>query len=452
MFDHDDCNAIYVNDYYIAGSADDTYMIQAAYNAAMNGSKKHLIFPDRVMQISATITISATVITGLRSTGGSKISTQINQNTDNIPIFNITGQIMHSNVWEHMQFSYKNMQTGNTNAVVFQINGNPGSSFFNSVFENIWSQNHYMFMTSPVVNWWGNTYRDCVFGDFAGGINSITSISGEPNCRFERLYINCPSATQTLFVHSGVTAQFDSIEVNAVAGGVSMLNDGGGGNYVIGHWAIEVATYNSNTILFNVPNGFVTFGYIYTNTLTIGTGAILTGVVSNGSISYTIGQVWQASFASNLGTFELANFGGPRTSHFNKLDIPWAANVLPWDVAGTVTADYVVVDEWNDQSTTKLNGDASVTITNNSAFHQVFTGLTANRIATLPEHRALPACLLFSGWRRRFLKTDTSAFSLTVNNSLGTAIASIPASQRGVIEVFWERSLANWVLADVRTF
>lgn len=442
------CAAICVQDYFIAGAPDDTSMIQAAYDAAMAGSAKHLVFPDRVMQISASININATVIVGLRSTGGSKISTQINQNTDNTPIFNITGQIMHSNVWEHMQFSYTNMQTNNINAVVFQINGDPGSSFFNSVFSHIWSQNHYMFTTSPVVNWWGNTYRDCVFGDFAGGINSVTSISGEPNCRFERLYINCPSATQPLFVHSGVTAQFENIEVNAANSGATMLYDGGGGNYVIGHWALEVATYNANAILFNVPNGFVLADYIYTNTLTIASGATVTGIVSSGSISYCDIKVWQiAGFASNLGTFVLANFAGPRISHFGKLDLPWSANCIPWDNGAAITADYVTVDDWNDQSRTQLNGNTSITITVDGAFHQVFSGMTSNRTATLPANT-----LLFSGWRRRFTKTDTTAFSLTVDNALGTALANVPANKRGYVEVFWERDTSNWVLADVRTF
>ncbi|TDN70409.1 glycosyl hydrolase family 28-related protein [Paraburkholderia sp. BL10I2N1] len=442
------------------GVTDDTAAFQLAMNALVAGPTQGLYVPDGNYILSAPLTLGAnntSVFTGIRITGQSRGGTILTQTGSNMPIFHLTGLAIHTLVWASMQIIYSTMQTGNTASAVFQVDGPSNGSIFNCVFTDLWSRNFYYFTNAPTIQWWGNTYRDMWLGDFAGGVNNISGAAGKPNNRFERMYISCQSATQVLFNHNSVVATYDGVEVNAANSGAAMIYDGGGGVHLIEHFALEVATYNANTVLFNVPNGVLLASAVYTNTLTIGAGVTVTTFQAAANHSYFDVKNYRIdSFAANNGTLLICSTPGPLTSRIGVVDVPFSTTCKLCDNVASMTADYIAVDSWNDPSRMQMNVDTSVTVAYGDPLHQVFDApLTAARVVTLPEHRGVTANQLFSGRRYRFTKTNTSAYTLTINSITGATVATIAAGSKGVVEVAWHREAsggANWVLMDNRTY
>jgi hypothetical protein len=434
---------------------DDTVALQRAFDAAV-AAKRGLDLGDGVIRITAPITIGVddtSVVTGLCFSGRSRGGSTIKQMTDNVPIFKIHGHFVHTLVFERMTLMHANMQTGNTLAAVFRIDGPSDGSIYNCVFQDIGGSNFYWFMDCQTVTWWGMTYRDMWLGDFAGGVNYITTNAGEPNCRFERLYITCQSAVEVLFRHDAMTAQYDNIEVNSADSGAAMLYDVSGGTHVIGHWALEGATYATDTTLFNVQNGVLIAKFIYTETLSIPAGKTVTAFHCEGTRSYINVEFFSIKgFGTLVGNFIAVLSPGTRYARFKQILMPFASNVMLTDMGGAASADFTVVEDWNDPARIEMQGDANVTLSYDSALQQVFdVALTADRTVTLPADTQL-----FSGRRFRFTKTNTSAHSLTVKNSGGTTIGTIAASNRGIVEVVFHRGGGSasraWVLADQRTY
>lgn len=451
-----------VKDFGAAGDGvtDDTAAIQAAINAAI-ANKRGLLFPDGTYKITAALTIgvdNTSVVTGIRFMGQSRGGTIISQATANVPIFKLTGQYMHTMVWATMTLTYAAMQTGNTSARVFDINGLGSSSLYNCVFQDISASNFYWFMYCPTVLWWGNTYRDMWLGDFAGGVNYITGGGGEPNCRFERLYISCQSAIEILFKHNAMAAQYDNIEVNGANSGAAMLQDLAGGYHVIGHWALEGANYTVNTTLFNVTNSILLAKFIYTETISASAGVVVQAFSCGGSRSYINVEFYSVKGIGTLnGTLVAAQCPGPLPIRFKQCLMPWAANVQLLDVVGTTSADYVIVEDWNDPARVAINGDASVVLTMDAPLNQIFdTPLTAARTVTLPQGTAAATTVMFTGRRFRFTKTNTSAFALTIQDSSNNVIATIAAATRGIVELVWHRDGGaagwSWIITDQRTY
>lgn len=426
------------------GSTDDTVAIQLAFTLLGNGAIKSLMFPDGNYIISSSLVIGVTDLNnlvGIHVYGQSRDGTIITQIGTNVPIITIRGQFMHTFNFHTMTLQYSAMQFGNTNASCFFITGNSGGSFYNSNFSDISGNNFYWFMNAPVLAWWGNTYRDMWLGDFAGGVNSIAAGVGEPNCRFDRMYISCQSAVEALFNHNAMSAQYDNIEVNSTDAGAVMLYDVGSGNHIVGHWALEGGTYNSDATLFNVVNGTLSIVQIYTQSLTIGVGATLTCFQCQGDNSFVnIGYHQMTEFTSNLGTWIEFNCAGTLQSHIKYINIPFSTSCWLVDVGGTVSADWVAVDQWNDISSIQMNPDADLVLSFDSPMTQIFDiPLTATRNVTLPLEGPNPGNQLFSGRRFRFVKTNTSAHPININLFGGGTLVTMASGQKTNLEIVWNR-------------
>jgi hypothetical protein len=353
------------------------------------------------------------------------------------------------------------MQTGNTGARVFDIVGTDEGSLYNSTWQDLGANNFYWFMYCPEtsVTWWGNTYRDMWLGDFAGGVNFVTRAAGEPNCRFERMYISCESAVETLFRHEAMSAQYDNIEVNNANQGISMLYDGSGGTHVIGHWALEVGSYTEDgRVLFEIPNGVLKMAYLYTNTLTIPPGVALYVFKTEGVASFANVDFYTFNNADSiLGTLVASLAIGPLPIRFKRLILPWSANVQLCDVVATGSADHTIVEDWNDLAAADINIDANVTLDFDSRATQIFDApFTAARTITLPQGTPDASTIIFTGRRFRIVKSNTSAYALTIKDFGGATVATIAAGTRGTVEVVWHRDGGAagfaWIVTDQHTY
>lgn len=445
------------------GVTDDTVAIQAAIDYVVN-SKRALNFPDGNYKITAPLLIGRDpngAVTGLRFFGESRASTVITQATDNVPIFRVTGLYVHTLRFETMTVQYANMQTGNTGARVFDHVGPSDGSHYNWVWSDIGGANFYWWCYAPEdgVTWWGMTMRDLWLGDFAGGINMIARAAGEPNCKFDRFYISCQSAVETLFRHEAMSAQYDAIEVNSANQGISMLYDGSGGTHVIGHWAIEVGTYNQDgKVLFEIPNGVLLARYIYTNTLNIASGTAVYLVKTEGVSSFANIEFYTFNNADFISGSLVASLAiGPLPIRFKRVVLPFSSNVQLCDVVATGSADYTIVEDWNDLSAVSINGNANVTLQYDSPANQIFdTPLTAARVVTLPQGTPDASTVMFTGRRFRITKTNTSAYALTIKDFGGNTVATIASGSRGVVDLIWHRSGGangfSWIVADQHTY
>lgn len=432
------------------GSTDDTAAIQAAITfcigsqTAGTDTPYMLYFPAGTYKITAALNITTgntATLTGFCMSGAGKYATTIIQYTNNTPIFSMAPSAMHSCLFENMQLTYNTMQTSNTSGNVFNITGTIADDVYNCKWYNIRSNNFYYFMNCPTVLWWGNCYEFCWFGDMYQGVNNIQGATGEPRNTFINLYIGCASCVGVLFNHFACYCSFYNIEINGANSGATMIADSAGGGYIIGHWAIEVATYASgNPILFNIPNGYLKAEYIYTNTLTISTGVTLTAFgVNNNVISRVDVGYLTVTFASNSGNYYIISTPGPSISHFHYLDnVPFSSTCSLTNIVGSTSAASVVVDDWNDYSRVQMNGTSNVTLAYNSAVNQVFdVALTGATTITMPDDTQVATCNLFNGRRFRIIKTNTSAQTLTILNHAGSTIATISSGNRAVIEIMW---------------
>jgi hypothetical protein len=306
---------------------------------------------------------------------------------------------------------------------------------------------------------WGNCYRDMWLGDFAGGVNRITGGAGEPNCRFERMYITCGSAVEVLFEHQAMAAQYDSIEVNECFSGACMLKDTSGGTHVIGHWALEGAHYKNSVTLFDVQNSVLMADFIYTESISSDVGVDIYVFHSEGPRSEVYVRLYSVNGIGNqvkgdlLGTLNASLAIGPNPLRFKQCRMPFAGNVRLTDVLGTGAADMTIVENWADKSRTDVNDDADVTLAYDSAFNQVFPASTG-RTVKLPQSSALDTTNLFRGRGFRVVKAATQG-TLTVTDSTGNALITLGAGVRGSVEVVWSRGGGagfSWFIVDQRSY
>jgi hypothetical protein len=442
-------------------STDNTAAIQAAFNYAIVSGIKAVYIP-QVYKITGTITLgtsTAVDLTGLAVSGDSIGGSGITQMTDNIPMFLYTGRYIHTNRWHDLFLKFNTMQTGNASAAIFRINGISSGSFYNCTFSNMMVNNFYYFMDAPTILWWGNTYSDIWFANFAYGINRVTGAAGEPNCRFEKLYISCENAVGVLFTHNAMMARYDSIEVNGALSGALMLYDGGGGTHIISAWRIEVGTYSANATLFNVPNSKIIGDYSEISTLTIPVGVNVTCYATNGPgglIDLRVHNV--PGVAAVLGTLDVLLVGAPARGEVGRIvGAALTANYRLTNITATVAANNVAVTEWNNNSRIAMISDTDVTLTYDAPVHQIYNDeLTANRSITMAEDRIIAGNQLFSGRRHRISKPNTSAFTVIVKSAAGSTLATLPSGSKGFVEMVWQRTLTtpafSWVIIGSGTF
>lgn len=442
------------------GVTDDTVALQKAFTAAIL-NKIGLYFPDGKYLINGTIQLGidlTSVITGLLFQGASRGGVIIEQVTDNVPMFRFVGQFIHTLKFRTMTLQFKNLQVGATEGNIFEADGEHTGSFYNSLFEDISANNFYWFFNSPTMLWWGNCYRDMWLGDFAGGVNNIAGQAGEPNCRFERMYISCQSATEILFHHEAMAAQYDNIEVNSANSGATMLYDASGGTHVIGHWALEGAHYATDATLFKVPNGVLLADFIYTETISTDEGVNVNIFHCEGDRSFVdVKFLSVKGLGEMLGTLTAVLAIGPKLARFKELLMPFAANVRLVDQLATVSSDFVTVENWNDPGRTTIIHDEDVVLSFDDCVNQIFTGdLTLLRTVKLPQGSPDNTTQLFTGRRFRITKAVIAGQAQIVD-SFGNLIATLGVG-RQVVEVVWHRSGGpgddgfSWLVVDQRTY
>lgn len=439
------------------GSTDDTAAIQAAINSATTAQLacSGIYFPDGTYKLTSAINIgtdNTLDFVGLHIYGESRGGTNLVQHTNNTPIFQIAPSLMHSCNFERFNASWPTLQSASSTASsVFRFIGTDTSDFFNSKFSDIGAQNFYYFIDAPGVLYWGNHMDNMFLGDLYKGVTHITGDTGEPRCYFTNIYIGAQSCIGTLFDNQSTYAKYDNIEINGANAGCTMLADEAGGAHIIGHWALEDATYNSDVTLFDVINGIMTFDYIYTNDIAIGAGAHVYFCNWAGLKSYVHGGVLNVGFNTNSGTYICTQGSGPLQASFYNIFAPWSAGCRLADVGNSAAANFTEVRQWNDPGHVVMQGDASVSISAIDAVNQIFdVPLTANRTVTLPDEAADSTNVLFLGRRFRFAKTNTSNFSLTVKTASGTTVFTIPSATAATKEIIWHRdggaNADSWVV------
>jgi hypothetical protein len=380
-----------------------------------------------------------------------------------VPIFDITPNLMHSCTFEHLNLTHSAMQTVAAGST-FNVSGSTGTDLYNCVWANIRANNYYNFMQAPSCLWWGNTFRDCWFGDQKNGVTNIQGATGEPRNLFENLYIGAGSTTGSLFSHNACYCHFLNVEVNGANSGATMISDSGGGYYVIDHFALEQASYNSGTYnLFNILNGGLDARFIYTTALSINTGVSVYLLNNNNNAVGRWKLDWPyVAFGTNNGNYYLSNSGsGNRPIEFtNVANVPFGSACALTNVVSTTGPDGTVVHDWNSMSRVAWNGDADVTLSVGAEMTQIYDlPLTANRVLTLPEGRQQSNNCLFTGRRFRISRTrnSTGAFTLTIKNKAGSAVATIASSTSSFVEVAWSRTTNStnhfgWTILDQHTY
>ncbi|WP_244832334.1 glycoside hydrolase family 55 protein [Caballeronia sp. TF1N1] len=441
------------------GTAIDTVALKAAFVSAVT-NKHGLYFPDGTYLIDDEIPIGSAdveALTGLTVTGQSQLNTIIKQTKANTRCFKFIGKYIHTIRWTRMNFTYADMQKGNTDAAVFYADG--GDSFYMSTFEEITGSNFYFFFDCPEMLWWGNCYRDFWLGDFAGGVNRVTGTAGEPNCRFERMYITCESAVECLFEHQAMAAQYDSIEVNAAFSGATMIKDTSGGTHVIGHFALEGAHYTTGKTLFEMQNSVLMADFIYTESISCPAGVDLYVFHSEGPKSNIYVRLFSITGIGNQvhggldGTINASLAIGPHPIRFKQVNMPFAGNVRLTDILASPSADITIVEDWADTSRVALNDDADVTLAYDSEYNQVWAASTG-RTAKLPQSGPQDTTNLFRGRGFRIVKSAIVG-ALSVTTSDGQLLATLPGGARGVAEFIWSRAGGDgfsWLLVDQRSF
>lgn len=443
------------------GRAMDTANLQKAYDSAV-ANKHGLYYPDGTYLLDAEVQIghdATAALTGLTVTGQSRLGVVIKQTKDGAKCFKFVGKYIHTIHWKTLSFTYANMQNESPNSSVFYADG--GDSFYMSTFEDITATNFYFFFDCPTMLWWGNTYRDMWLGDFAGGVNRVTGQAGEPNCRFERMYVTCESAVECLFEHQAMAAQYDSIEVNAAFSGATMIKDTSGGTHVIGHFALEGAHYKKNTTLFEMQNSVLMADFIYAESISSDAGVDIFAFHSEGPKSQVyvrlfsvtgIGNEWPTGGALK-GSLNASLAIGPNPLRFKECKMPFAGNVRLTDILASPSADMTVVENWADRNRTDINDDADVTLAYDSAFNQVFPASTG-RTVKLPQSGPQDTTNLFRGRGFRVVKTVAQG-TLTVTTSDGQLVGTLPGGAPGVVELQWSRAGGagfSWFVLDQRSF
>jgi hypothetical protein len=146
-------------------------------------------------------------------------------------------------------------------------------------------------------------------------------------------------------------------------------------------------------------------------------------------------------------TFTVFNTGGGYST-VKRMRAPWTApNTMPvcqlTNVASSVSAENIIVEEWNDPVRITLAGDASLTVDYDDPGTIIFgTALTAARTVTLPRHNGVAGNNLFRGRTFKVVKLANAGTThdITILNYAGATVATIPAATAsGTKTIRWDR-------------
>jgi hypothetical protein len=420
-------------------------------DAATNGY--HLHWPKGRYRLTAPIEISASNLLGFGIVGASRNGTVFYQTADNQPIFTIVSANAHSNAFSNFSATWSTAaDSTKTDRCVIKWTGPTTDQTYNSTIEKLTVTNGHYVLRSDDALTWGIACRDWMLSNMSGGAWNLTGPAGEPNLRAENIYINATGMIGPLFLGNALSVQMDNIEINAATMGPVLIQDGGGGNYVIGVFGIETGTYGSSLSLIDLQSGTLQARHLYLN-LTA-TARIFGVKVGNVGSWAQIDMIRVKPTLTGSGEFYLGSITGtltdPEADHgwieirkaYPYAGKAWSASapiIAPTWVGGDVTADALRITEWNDPARVAYRGDANVTLKLDAPMVNVFPAeLTTDRVVTLPNN-----ALMFSGRTFEVVKTITGTGKLTVKNPAGTTIGEIAAANKGRLRVVWNRSLTN---------
>ena len=440
-----------------ASGGDDHTALQAFFDTIVGNPSQGGILPAGHFKISQPILIGKTtadVVTGLNFAGATRGGTIIEQTTDGQPIFKFTGEFIHTNTFENLTLTYTNPQTVEGGSVI-EVDGDPGTSFYNNRFINITANEHYWFCNSTAnVSWWGNLYDSMWLGQFGGGVNNIQGANGEPRNSMKNLYITGERAAQPLFNHNACTCVYDNIEINNLANGVGIIHDEGGGTHIISHMALEIAHFSANVNLFDIVNSRLFADFIYLHTMSIDEGVTVTGFNSQNGTSTAQVECLDLTYDTNDGQFIVLNSVGPTKSRFGDisgLSVGAVGSTL-CDIGASGTADWVSVDRWEDQSRVQFLADADdgTTLPFDAPYHQVVqTQLSGSHVIKLPYSNPDFENQMYTGRRFRFtmaVQQTTGGAEFHIQDAFGNPVVDAHGDPSGVaigspswIEVMWTR-------------
>jgi hypothetical protein len=165
------------------GVTDNTFGISNAVNYALtNGSIMNFFKDQRGSNylISGSILLSNAGQANWRLTGDATIQ----QNTDNIPIFELGGTYLQFGVIDGLFLTYKNAQAySHTNAIAIDLIGTPSGTFGsvnNNSFRNLLIQNAQTGIAQNYnqASYWGNRMENVRFYDISGCAIALTNEPG----------------------------------------------------------------------------------------------------------------------------------------------------------------------------------------------------------------------------------------------------------------------------------
>ncbi len=462
--------AVNVRDYGALGnnSADDTAAFQAAMSALTNGTNRPyggcLYIPSGMYRITVSLDFTSMYGKGISIIGDGGAASTIVQMSNNLPIIILPG--MHNMLVRDLQLMYNTQQTSsNTNSMCIQ--GSLGlyeSGFYNSTFENLILEKGWIGIgakqETPLIGpIWGNYMNRIWFNSIAGSAIYFNSPAGQPNHRFNNLYVLSSNMQNTMFVLGASDGtEFYNTEVNGWSG-CPLIDMAGGGSLTVSGWRVEAGTLNytggSLRYLFNLQNAFsVTFDRFAIQGVTIAqtnNNVYLFNLVNCRYFHANSLHFWNTH---NGGSGTLWGIGADSSSGPITVEtVEGPSSVVPnfslVNNGASVVGNYVT---WNQQPKNRvvMGGDENTTLTLNHAENWVFTTLSTNRTVTLPNGDSFPNGIV-NGMGFRISKPNTTTGNLVIAKPGPTTLYTIPAAKTGWVEFRYARLSAGWQMVGFYT-
>lgn len=442
---------------------DDTVSIQKCIDAAIlnnrtpgAGSTSRKIFFPAGRYLHSGLSFGTGALTQVTMQGDGEGQTYLVCTADNGPHFTTPNSTVWG--WRVSDMTARWTTPANASKTLRAFFTFQASGMFNSVFERIRCGNgHYVYNAINSGDVWGCRLVAHSFFNMSGGFSDLTGGTGEPNMRIEQVYGSCQSCVGPIFKMPGATCQYDNVELNNLDLGPEIINDGSGGNHIIGHMGLEIGTWaNSGRTLFNVPNSTVIADYIYfmgdTNPVTQPTYVFGTSGIGRCLIKQ-LDAVAQVSGAGGLYFAKSGQVIFDRAPRLNGAGVPtpYGSTVGLGNIGSSTANDTLWCNEWGDASQPRYNADANLTLTYADLVAQIFrTSLTTDRTVTLPAS----GNNLFGGRTFQISKLTTGGGgALLIKTSGGTTLATIPNGSMGQVTVMFNRSISGgpsntWEVTD----
>ena len=447
---------------------DVTAKAQNALDALVAGEIAAVKAPEGGYKLSAALTTPAGTHFGWRFFGDSNGKTVFRQDTNNIPIFQFTVNVMHSMTFEHLNLKHLNDQTAFNAAAAFQLlDGGGTRSFYRSFLRNLRFDNSFSAIDSYPALWWGYEVTG-FWAEIKGRVARMVGspVAGQPDNIFQG-YVKGGGNTVYLFEGAGATCNYH-IECNGT--GPLQLKEISGGLARIEHWAAEkcIAADNAGDItMFDMDNSrLLVPGHLHIGRFQNGLNNTVYLVDCLGAggvtdIDYAIVSFENAALVSGIANQAAgsrfiifrnggsADMGGRSVLHHEFIDFSAGGVATPScelfhnTVSGS--PEFANVADWCDPRRFVRMGDANYTMSFKGP-GVIIAGvpLTAARKIIMPYDGTGGGMNMWSGWGPEVWKlaSATGAFDITVRNyNDSVTLLTIPSTAAsGRYRLRWDRT------------